>query len=155
MYDVLITYGWWLLIAMLFGIAEGFFYDLKDPQKTVGKDSFILKFLYKASFGLYKKPNEHAILNLLRTGVALSLLPSIIWWQLGILLLCFVGSFPFIHDGFYYLTRNKLNGRIYRCGFLSENDPRDGDTSWSLGLRARTIAFAVSLIIVLLLEILR
>ena len=145
---VFIDYATWIAFAMLSGIMEAFMYHMKDPNKSVGKDSFILKFMHKASFGLYKKPNEHAIFNLVRATILISLAIKYSLMDAVVLILCFVAMFPCLHDGYYYHTRNALNPKIYTLGFTSE--PSGTGTSWSLSFVARlSIAIAGFIILIL------
>ena len=45
--------------------------------------------------------------------------------------------FPFIHDGVYYWTRNKLNPDIYPKGFWDEPDPIKSDAVLDFTLKQR------------------
>lgn len=95
------------------------------------------------SFGLYKNPNEHATLNIVRFVASLFLLINYDFIEALIMGACFVFAFPLLHDGFYYMTRHDLNPEIYRGGFRAENK-NDGGTSWSLKFNTRAIWFVVS-----------
>jgi hypothetical protein len=53
------------------------------------------------------------------------------------LLTFMVMIFPFIHDGVYYWTRNKLNPDIYPKGFWDEPDPIKSDAVLDFTLKQR------------------
>lgn len=53
------------------------------------------------------------------------------------LLLFMVMLFPFIHDGVYYWTRNKLNPEIYPSGFWDEPDAIKSDAVFDFTLKQR------------------
>lgn len=66
------------------------------------------------------------------------------------LLTFMVMIFPFIHDGVYYWTRNKLNPDIYPFGFWDEPDAEKSDAVFDFTLKQRiwlTILGSVVLII--------
>jgi len=58
--------------------------------------------------------------------------------------------FPFIHDGVYYWTRNKLNPDIYPKGFWDEPDPIKSDAVLDFTLKQRTwLAILGSVILIM------
>lgn len=84
-----------LLFASIEGVREAFYYYV---QKDV-------------------KRNIHWIYYLQRT------LFTILFYSLTnfFILACFVLSFSFMHDGFYYVTRNKLDPSVYARKFIDSS----------------------------------
>lgn len=141
-------FGLWCLIAIGFGLMEGFMYHKADPNKSVGKDSFILNVFHKISFGIYK-PNEHAIFNIVRSLVVVSFVYDKSLWVAIAMSVAFILIFPFMHDGMYYVTRYRLNRSIveYKEGWLS--DPSSTTTSIaSFNAGVRVVAMIISLVII-------
>ena len=86
----------WALSSCLYGIGEGYyFYHLNQAQDRRGKKY------------------DHLFLSVVRGVLSLSLL-CVVWlssnsWVITTLILIyFMSIFPFLHDGFYYITRNKF-----------------------------------------------
>ena len=53
------------------------------------------------------------------------------------LLIFLIMAFPFIHDGIYHWTRNKLNPDVYPKGFWDEPDPKKSDAVLDFTLKQR------------------
>lgn len=66
-------------------------------------------------------------------------------FSLMIYILCLVLSFPFIHDGFYYLARHKLDNSIYPKGFWDQSTTSTAFLTKFNTPIFRTIYFAISL----------
>lgn len=86
----------WLLFAAFSAIGEAFF------EHVIRSNGIELKF------------NEHLPFTLIRLVFWL-----LIWRYIEEFLPCFAlaAMFPFIHDGVYYITRNKLQPGTYKKGF--------------------------------------
>lgn len=97
-WEVPIVFGCllWLLFAAFSAIGEGFF-------------EYVIR-----SSGIELKFNEHFPFTLLRI-----LFWLLIWRHVDELLPCVAlgAMFPFIHDGVYYVTRNRLQPGLYKNGF--------------------------------------
>lgn len=65
--------------------------------------------------------HTHMMLTWLRFIVILPVLVNVGFWAFA----CCVLMFPFLHDGMYYRTRNKINSNIYPRGWW--------DTSYTTG----------------------
>lgn len=88
---------------------------------------------------------EHTILTLMRSCVwGLFYLICKDW----VLTVSMIFIFPFIHDGIYYVTRNKLNPAIYKKGFW--DDSTSSTALLELKLPYRTTLFVVGFIITII-----
>lgn len=102
----------WALSSCLYGIGEGYyFYHLNQAQDRRGKKY------------------DHLFLSVVRGVLSLSLL-CVVWlssnsWVITTLMLIyFMSIFPFLHDGFYYITRNKFVEGTYADGWQHYQDGR-------------------------------
>jgi hypothetical protein len=102
----------WALSSCLYGIGEGYyFYHLNQAQDRRGKKY------------------DHLFLSVVRGVLSLSLL-CVVWlssnsWVITTLILIyFISIFPFLHDGFYYITRNKFVEGTYADGWQHYQDGR-------------------------------
>lgn len=102
----------WALSSCLYGIGEGYyFYHLNQAQDRRGKKY------------------DHLFLSVVRGVLSLSLL-CVVWlssnsWVITTLILIyFMSIFPFLHDGFYYITRNKFVEGTYDDGWQHYQDGR-------------------------------
>jgi len=102
----------WALSSCLYGIGEGYyFYHLNQAQDRRGKKY------------------DHLFLSVVRGVLSLSLL-CVVWlssnsWVITTLILIyFMSIFPFLHDGFYYITRNKFVEGTYADGWQHYQDGR-------------------------------
>lgn len=102
----------WALSSCLYGIGEGYyFYHLNQAQDRRGKKY------------------DHLFLSVVRGVLSLSLL-CVVWlssnsWVITTLMLIyFMSIFPFLHDGFYYITRNKFVEGTYHDGWQHYQDGR-------------------------------
>ena len=102
----------WALSSCLYGIGEGYyFYHLNQAQDRRGKKY------------------DHLFLSVVRGVLSLSLL-CVVWlssnsWVITTLILIyFMSIFPFLHDGFYYITRNKFVEGTYADGCQHYQDGR-------------------------------
>jgi len=97
----------------------------------------------------------HIGLNIFRLLVAISLAYSCACRDTQIISMVLMGScgiliFPFIHDGFYYMIRNKIDGSYTEEGFFSKS--KDTTAKFSIGAVGRTIMFVTSLILAILFD---
>lgn len=63
------------------------------------------------------------------------------------ILLFFICSFSFFHDGFYYYTRNKLNKNIYTKRFTDESTTSTAIFELNFPIRVVLLLFAVAFLI--------
>jgi hypothetical protein len=61
--------------------------------------------------------------------------------------------FPFIHDGLYYLTRNKLNPFVYPEGFWDNPNPKTSNAVMDFNLIQRSLLCLSGLLIITILLI--
>lgn len=89
----------WVFYAKLEGIREGFYYDAAMRADRQYQNIHWIFFV------------QRALILLVICMCTLSVLLPI---GLGLM-------FPFIHDGYYYITRNHLDPRIYPKKFISSS----------------------------------
>lgn len=125
-----VVYILWIIYASLEGIREGYYFHYKTKEAT--------------------RINEHVMFTIQRAIVLIpcSLMVSNMNQKLTLLnplFLIFLFMLP--HDGFYYLTRDKLDNS-YTNGFLSNSS--DSSTSWmdKKGLTSSNIRLALFIIAV-------
>jgi hypothetical protein len=56
--------------------------------------------------------------------------------------------FPFIHDGFYYYFRNKLNPEVYPLGFIDHSETTDAKISFRFIERLILFVCGVSILVI-------
>ncbi len=126
----------WGIFSAIEGISEGGYWQFKFECENL-----ISNF----------KGKEHSLWTLQRFIVVLfgSLYLGSFWY-----IFLFALTFPFIHDGFYYWTRNYLShGGVYRKGFWSFSKT---STAWFTKYSTpflRTLYFIIGLIIIIYLTI--
>ena len=113
----------WILYSVFEGIREGYYFNA-NPTPT--------------------KFNIHILFNIQRIAVLtlIFIIAGNIW-----IACCFM--FPFIHDGAYYMTRNKLNKDVYLKGFW--DNPSSTSTAildFELWKRIFLFSFSILLIVV-------
>lgn len=129
--------AYWLIIAALFGIAEGYyFYHLNQAYDKRGRK------------------HDHAFLTLIRALIALPLIICLFiqfWFVATTLMLLFmICAFPYIHDGMYYATRNQLHKGTYPDGWRTSTDGRavfDIDYSTRVVMFFAAMLFLIAIII--------
>ena len=97
----------WISFCIIEGVREGIFFDCFGFQNPSPKES---------EMEIKARKDIHKIFTYLRIAVFIPAFVFVPW-------LCGIGLFlifPFLHDGFLYLTRNKLNVGKYIKGFWSE-----------------------------------
>ena len=121
------------IITVLFfyvtkSVAEGFYFHAKAKSKT--------------SYEKY----QHWVLTAIRIPV------WILFWMYTnwILTLGMILIFPFLHDGIYYYTRNKLNPFVYTEGFWDDPNPKSSNAVMDFTLLQRTLLAAVGIIVILI-----
>jgi len=91
--------------------------------------------------------NEHPLFMMIRLCVIIPLWILTSWD----IILCYMGMFPFIHDGNYYRWRHKLNPDIYTKTWFAQSTT---STAWSTKFLTpviRTSLFIVSVVILFIL----
>lgn len=97
----------WIAFCNIDGVADGFLYHLKHPDRTV-------------------KPNEHALLWTRRFVVGGGLL--ILSGSSIVTVLVFMAVQPFFHNNAYYNTRHYLDKINYAYGLWSHSEE---STAWT------------------------
>lgn len=129
---------YWLAAAALFGFAEAYyFYHLNQAYDKRGRKY------------------DHALLTALRAMVAAPLLLHVFHavdnrlLPTVFMLLFMLLSFPFIHDGVYYTTRNRLHKGTYPDGWKTSVDGRalfDIDYSTRLAIFIGSFLFLIAVL---------
>lgn len=130
----------WLGMAAIFGVAEAYyFYHLNQAVDKRGR------------------AYDHAFLTAIRSSFAAALLLIVYLaehsiWHVAHMLLFMLLTFPFIHDGVYYSTRNYMLRGTYPDGWWSNTD---GRALFDLNARARTITFLIAVVMFILFTIMQ
>lgn len=133
----------WVLYSIIEGIREAYYYNL----------------YYNAS-GI-KNVNLHPLYTLQRGLVLLLISIFCVYWnvvvlkwdfiliiQKGLVLLGGLASlFPFFHDGFYYIMRNKLNPSIYPYKFFDHSTTSTAKFEFTFFIRV--VLFIVGFFLIL------
>jgi len=126
----------WIIIAIGFGIVEGFIFDtnLSKTDQFKEKWSFDIHFLFTA-------------IRMFPAVILVYILYSIFGWQEALnggLFMIF--CFPFFHDGAYYQTRKILSkGAIYKNGWFDRSKTTTAILSFGFYLRALLLILGVML----------
>lgn len=107
----------WILFSSLEGIREGYYWFFKP--KDIKEKHEHLVFTIQRTF-------VFSFIVILMLFIKISIFKTLIT---GISLMC---VFPFIHDGFYYLTRNYLNPSDYPKRFLDSSTTSSAKIELSL-----------------------
>jgi hypothetical protein len=101
-----ITLVLFLVYSLIEGVREAYYYHYKWKVVT------------------YNVHDEHAMFTAQRAIAVVSIsmmgYPIMGWWCL-IVIASMALCFPFVHDGAYYDTRNKLDESVYRKGFFADS----------------------------------
>lgn len=119
----------WTLFAVLCGRIEAFFFYSVDHQRldtAIGKNNLA---------------DIHVGLTALRLAAALAAV-SAIGNLLYLVPMALV--FPMLHDGYYYMTMNNIDPKIYPKRFRDRS--RQTTAIFSLGFKARVIAFVLGIL---------
>lgn len=114
----------WIIFSIFEGIREGYYFN-SIPASP-------------------KRYNIHTLF----TAQRLTVLAFIIIQDPIAALVC-VCMFPFIHDGFYYDTRNKLNPNIYTKGFW-DAPSKTSTARFDFSLGTRLFFYILGLLIALI-----
>lgn len=101
----IIVYVLWILYSCVEGCREGLYYDIAS------KEGNGIKELHK----MYTGQRALVVMSIMFLVARQDGLYSLIYF------FSFVLSFSFWHDGFYYITRNKLDSGIYKERFKAES----------------------------------
>ena len=102
-----ITYIIWCIYSSLFGISDAWYWYSANIAKYSTKN-FVFKDLHKQFF--WTRTIVATVFALLMCGSN-----YILWFPIMVSLGL---SFPFFHNGFYYVTRNKIDSNVYKKGFF-------------------------------------
>jgi|APSaa5957512535_1039671.scaffolds.fasta_scaffold79359_2 hypothetical protein len=129
---VLITNILWILYSMLEGFREGFYWYFKGISKS--KNDFEIHPVFASQRGII----------LILIGVMLSF--TIGWFSI----LNTVGMalvFSFFHNGSYYVTRNRIDSKVYPLKWKSQSTTSTAKLTKIMTYRNRTIFMIIGLII--------
>jgi len=94
-------------------------------------------------------PEEHTIFTIQRAIFFLSLLTLLLtnthWVVTTLSVIGFILIFSFLHNGFYYMFRNKLNSEIYPKGFWSQSTTSIAKFTKFMTPTVRTILFCLGI----------
>jgi hypothetical protein len=127
-YKIILT---WLTFASIAGILEAFYFNKNHEKKK------------------FKGYSVKTIITGFRTLISIPLC-LIVWLKVGFLESLLMGfiflfSFPFLHDGFYYTTREILKKGNYPKYFIDQSDLTD--SRFSFNFTVRTIFLIIALLI--------
>jgi hypothetical protein len=96
----------WIGYSMLEGTREGYLYAYRDSNDLAyDKD---LHLIFSVQRGIM---------------LAATMLPfTAYWYFIPIGIIALAALFPIIHDGFYYITRHRIDSSVYKYGFVSNNN---------------------------------
>lgn len=94
---------------------------------------------------------EHPKVNQRRSHIALTVFRAVVmapiaWYEGLVTCIGLAFLFPFIHDGFYYQTRNKINNNTYPLGWMDESNSTGA--VFSFGFLTRVIFASIGIIII-------
>jgi hypothetical protein len=122
----------WLAYSLMEGTREGFLYAYRDADDPG-----------------YAK-NLHPLFTAQRAVVVLALLlPMLViskWYFAPIAALSWMMVFPLVHDGFYYMTRNDLDGSVYPDRFRTNRNTSTAKISFESFFRRIYLAMAACVV---------
>ena len=124
----------WAMYSAFEGYAEGYYWHYRTISNQYGKGDLHWAFVLRrgiCALGLVSMAMFHS--ESLISGM--------------FILLHTIFAFSFYHNGAYYLTRNKLNDKIYQGGFKDHND---SDAVMDIDYRMRLIMFVISIVFIYL-----
>lgn len=124
-YQEIIAIVIWVLFAILDGAVDAMMYHVKNVNKSL-------------------PVNEHIYYTIQRLLVAIACIALAGWWIIPSLILVF----PFLHDGMYYFTRNKLNPGVYYFGWFDHSNTSTAVLTKFLTPEVRTFLFFLGISIV-------
>lgn len=131
-----------IVTSILFGVLEGLLFCGMAGGKHISE------FWQKKT-----KTNIHILLNIIRvfvfSGFVIStyLISDILFTS--VFSLSLISMFSFWHNGFYYLTRSKLDGAYY--GFMDQSETTTAKIS--LSFHERLVSFGLSIFLITVISI--
>lgn len=128
---VIISTILWVIYSSLDGVTQGYYYDLypserghknMHPHYTIQRIIVLIPLFYNvyADYGI---------------------------WNAAIFSIGLGFMFSFFHNGFYYITRHKLNNKIYPKGFFDQSET---STSFiELGAKFRTAMLGIGILFII------
>jgi len=123
----------WILYALIEGFREGYYWFFKSTSKRA--DEFEIHPIFAAQRG---------IVLLLICSVLLFLVSPI---NACLNLLSNALIFSFFHNGIYYITRNKLDSKVYPLGWKAESTTSTAKTTKFFNYRNRTICAIIGIVL--------
>lgn len=118
----------WILYALMDGKREAHFFNLKNKSYTTDKEDIHWVFTLQRFMVFVLIAYVHYESSLLSTGLFIA----------GLALI-----FSFFHNGFYYVTRHKLDSLIYKEGWKSNSN--SSTAIIELGWKERFIFFIIGI----------
>lgn len=120
----------WIVFASIDGFVQAHYYDLFPSEK--------------------KHRNLHPYFVIQRL-IVLGLMAYEVYfnfpiWETIIFTFALIFIFSFFHNGFYYLTRNKLNPEIYKKKFFDDSDT--SKAVFELGFGYRTAMAVIGILFI-------
>lgn len=117
----------WVVFASIDGFVQAHYFDLYPSEKKHGNLHPYFVFQRLIVLGLM---SYEAYMNF----------P---FWETIIFTFAFILIFSFFHNGFYYLTRNKLNPEIYKKKFFDDSDTSKAVFELGAGYRTAMAIMAI------------
>jgi len=144
MTTIIIFTAMWCLFASLDGFIQAYYYDLYPITK--------------------QHRNLHPFFTIVRAIVAapmcyevLMISPeqgwSFVWIPAAMFGLGLIMTFSFLHNGFYYMTRNKLQPSLYPKGFMDKSTSSTALMDLSFKLRTSLLIIGLAFIYGVILQI--
>jgi hypothetical protein len=128
-----LTLSLWIVYSSLFGYCDAYYWYSANVAKYCSKN-FQFKDLHPYYF--WKRSIVGFIFGILMSNETyLKVLP---------ITLCLGMTFPLFHNGFYYLTRNKITPDVYKKGFFDMSSTSIANVNFTFQIRF--ILFLVGLI---------
>lgn len=123
----------WQCAAILFGIIEGILFHYNNKLTPKFKEKFVF--------------DIHILFGFIRLCLFFPLIITVENRIIFAMITMF--TFPFLHDGFYYFTRNLLNPKIYKKSFFDDSITTTAVLSLGAFYRIILFVFGEGLIFVL------
>lgn len=136
MIEIIIAQLLWILNASLEGFIQAYYYSLYPSDKG------------------YKNLHPFFLIQriILIAGLTFGLGYTLEAWMCAVFIAACAFTYSFFHNGFYYLTRNKLDSKVYPKGFLDDTDTSDAILNINLGFRIIMAIIGIVFTIGLILE---
>lgn len=114
----------WVLYAVLEGWRDAYFYHYRNTSSHPKNEN--LHWLYTVE-------------RILITVAVFFILPG--WFHTGLICMGFIFVFPFFHDGMYFLTRHRLDKKVYPFGWADNS--YTSQAVWELKFFERVVGLVI------------